>query len=130
MAAAPNCPVNATVAAIGGKWKPTILFHLKAGPRRFNELRRLIPEITQRMLTLQLRALEQDGIVVRTVHERIPPRVDYAFSDKGWTLAPVLDAMERWGRAASRGSAGSPPRAARGAGNGRRRPPARSGTAR
>ena len=66
---APWCSVTATVEVIGGRWKPTILFHLKDQPRRFNELRRLVPGITQRMLTLQLRALEQDGIVTRTVHQ-------------------------------------------------------------
>jgi DNA-binding HxlR family transcriptional regulator len=95
----PWCPVAATVEVIGGKWKPTILFHLKDGPRRFNELRRLVPGITQRMLTLQLRALEADGIVRRIVHEEVPPRVEYAFSERGLTLGPLLDAMERWGEA-------------------------------
>jgi DNA-binding HxlR family transcriptional regulator len=96
---APWCPVTATVEVIGGRWKPTILFHLKDQPRRFNELRRLVPGITQRMLTLQLRALEQDGIVARTVHQTIPPHVEYAFTRKGWTLGPILDAMEVWGEA-------------------------------
>ena len=95
----PWCPVAATVAVIGGKWKPTILFHLKDEPRRFNELRRLIPDITQRMLTLQLRSLEDDGIVVRTVHDRVPPWVEYGLSAHGRTLGPVLDAMEHWGEA-------------------------------
>lgn len=95
---APRCPVALTVDAIGGKWKPTILFYLKDRPRRFNELRRLIPDITQRMLTLQLRALEEDGIVVRTVHDLVPPKVEYSFSARGWTLSPVLEAMEQWGR--------------------------------
>ena len=94
---APWCPVTATVEVIGGRWKPTILFHLKDQPRRFNELRRLVPGITQRMLTLQLRALEQDGIVARTVHNTIPPHVEYAFTRKGRTLGPLLDAMEAWG---------------------------------
>ena len=65
---------------IGGRWKPTILFHLKDQPRRFNELRRLVPGITQRMLTLQLRALEQDGIVARTVLNNVPPHVEYSFT--------------------------------------------------
>jgi len=68
MTKAPWCSVTATVEVIGGRWKPTILFQLKDQPRRFNELRRLVPGITQRMLTLQLRALEQDGIITRTVH--------------------------------------------------------------
>ncbi len=94
----PWCPVAATVDVIGGRWKPTILFHLKDGPRRFNELRRLLPQVTQRMLTLQLRALEQDGIIQRTVHERVPPHVEYAFTQRGLTLGPLLEAMERWGK--------------------------------
>src|SRR6478735_4427696 len=94
---APWCPVAATVEVIGGRWKPTILFQLKGRPRRFNELRRLVPGITQRMLTLQLRALEQDGIVSRTVHQTVPPHVEYAFTKKGFTLGPILDAMEAWG---------------------------------
>jgi DNA-binding HxlR family transcriptional regulator len=84
---------------IGGKWKPTILFHLKDQPRRFNALRRLMPDITQRMLTLQLRALEEDGIVSRTVHELVPPWVEYAFTERGVTLGPLLDAMVDWGEA-------------------------------
>jgi len=97
MKAEPWCPVASTIEIIGGKWKPTILYHLKDGPRRFNGLRRLMPQITQRMLTLQLRALEQDGVVVRTVHDLVPPRVEYAMSERGWTLGPILDAMVQWG---------------------------------
>ena len=96
---APWCPVTATVEVIGGRWKPTILFQLKSQPRRFNELRRLVPGITQRMLTLQLRALEQDGIVLRTVHNTIPPHVEYSFTKKGYTLGPILAALEKWGDA-------------------------------
>lgn len=103
------CPVAATVDVIGGKWKPAILFHVKDGPRRFNELRRRLPEITQRMLTLQLRALEAEGIVVRTVHQTIPPHVEYHLSEHGRTLAPILEAMVAWGEA-----------------YGRRQPPART----
>lgn len=93
----PWCPVAATVDVLGGKWKPTILFYVKDKPCRFNELRRLMPEITQRMLTLQLRALEAEGIVVRTVHQTIPPHVEYHLSEHGMTLAPILDAMVAWG---------------------------------
>lgn len=99
---APWCPVAATVEVIGGRWKPTILFHLKDQPRRFNELRRLVPGITQRMLTLQLRALEQDGIVLRTVRQGVPPPVEYSFTRKGMTLGHILDAMETWGTANGR----------------------------
>mgnify|MGYP001499284736 CR=1 FL=1 len=95
----PWCSVAATVEVIGGRWKPTILFHLKDGPRRFNELRRLVPGITQRMLTLQLRALERDGILSRKVLQNVPPHVEYSFTRKGLTLGPILDAMETWGNA-------------------------------
>jgi DNA-binding HxlR family transcriptional regulator len=101
-----RCPVAVTVAVMGGKWKPTILYHLKDGPRRFNELRRLMPEITQRMLTLQLRALEEDGIITRTVHAQVPPRVEYALSAYGRTLGPILDAMVAWGE--QHGASGAP----------------------
>jgi DNA-binding HxlR family transcriptional regulator len=100
---APWCAVTATVEVIGGRWKPTILFHLKDQPRRFNELRRLVPGITQRMLTLQLRALEQDGVVARMVHNSVPPHVEYPFTRKGLTLGPILDAMEAWGEANRQG---------------------------
>jgi DNA-binding HxlR family transcriptional regulator len=100
---APWCGVTATVEVIGGRWKPTILFQLKDRPRRFNELRRLVPGITQRMLTLQLRALERDGIVSRKVHQSVPPHVEYSFTRKGLTLGPILDAMETWGNDNRRG---------------------------
>lgn len=98
MSSTPFCPVAATIDVIGGKWKPMILLQLKDGKRRFNELRRRLPHITQRMLTLQLRALETDGIIIRTIHgERPPYVVEYAFSKRGLTLGPILDAMEHWG---------------------------------
>lgn len=93
----PDCPVEATLAIIGGKWKPLILLQLRDGPRHFNELRRLLPHITQRMLTLQLRALERDGVIIRTVQSEVPPSVQYAFSQQGLTLGPILQAMEEWG---------------------------------
>ena len=92
-----QCPVAATLQVIGGKWVPLILFQLKDGPRRFNALRRLIPGITQRMLTLQLRELEADGIVLRTIYPEVPPRVDYELTELGMSLQPVLTAMKAWG---------------------------------
>jgi DNA-binding HxlR family transcriptional regulator len=92
-----RCPVDLCVEAIGGKWKPTILYHLAFGPTRFNVLRRLIPTVTARMLTLQLRELEADGIVSRTVASQVPPRVDYALTPEGETLLPILKAMAAWG---------------------------------
>lgn len=93
-----RCPVETTLGVIGGRWKPLILYHLRGGPRRFNELRRLMPKVTQRMLTQHLRELESDGIVTRVVHAQVPPHVEYSFSGKGRTLWPVLDAMAEWGR--------------------------------
>lgn len=92
-----NCPVAATLKVIGGKWTPLILFNLKDQPIRFNALRRAIPEITQRMLTLELRALEADGVVARKVFETVPPHVEYSLTPRGLTLAPIIEAMEVWG---------------------------------
>ncbi|MGZ8139521.1 winged helix-turn-helix transcriptional regulator [Bordetella bronchiseptica] len=93
------CPVTFTVDVIGGKWKALILFHLMSGTRRFNELRRLMPEVTQRMLTLQLRELEADNIIVRQVYREIPPKVEYSLAPLGQTLVPLISAMRDWGAA-------------------------------
>lgn len=92
-----HCPVEVTLSAIGGKWKALILYHVKARPRRFNELRKLIPRVTQRMLTQHLRELEADGIVLREVFAQVPPHVEYSLTRKGRTLVPILDAMAAWG---------------------------------
>jgi DNA-binding HxlR family transcriptional regulator len=97
MKSAPWCPVASTLEVIGGKWKPMILLQLKDGARGFNELRRLVPQITQRMLTLQLRALERDGIITRTVFDTNPPTVEYAFTIHGRSLGPILGQLEDWG---------------------------------
>lgn len=93
----PRCPVASTIALIGGKWKPSILLEMKDGSCHFNELRRRLPHITQRVLTLQLRALEADGIVVRRPGEGNPPKMDYSISKKGMTLGPALHVLEEWG---------------------------------
>ena len=92
-----GCAVEVTLSVMGGTWKPIILFHLLHGKKRFSELSRNIGGITQRMLTLQLRELEDAGIVERTVHAEVPPRVDYALTILGHTLQPVLLAMRHWG---------------------------------
>lgn len=94
----PGCVVEATLRVIDGKWKGVILYHLLAGTLRFGELRRRIPSVTQRMLTTQLRELEADGLVVRTVYAEVPPRVEYALSPLGLTLEPVIRSLEHWGR--------------------------------
>lgn len=92
------CPVSTTLDIIGGKWKVLILYHLNTKTRRFNELQRLMPAITQRMLTLQLRELESDGIVHREVYPQVPPKVEYSLTEFGLTLMPVIEAMHRWGQ--------------------------------
>lgn len=94
-----HCPVEVTLSAIGGKWKALILYHVRTRPRRFNELRKLIPRVTQRMLTQHLRELEADGILLREVFAQVPPHVEYSLTHKGRTLVPILDAMASWGEA-------------------------------
>ena len=97
-----GCAVEVTLSVMGGTWKPVILFHLLPGKKRFGELGRIIGGITQRMLTLQLRELEEAGIVERTVYAEVPPRVDYALTELGRSLQPVLIAMRNWGTAYAR----------------------------
>src|SRR6266478_5033783 len=92
-----GCAVGVTLSVIGGMWKPLILFHLFAGKKRFMELTRAIPNATQRMLTLQLRELEADGIIVRHVFPQIPPKVEYEISPSGQSLGPLLLSLREWG---------------------------------
>lgn len=92
-----GCPVEATLELIGGKWKGVILYHLLDGTHRFGELRRKLPSVTQRMLTKQLRELEQGGVVRRVVHAEVPPRVEYSLTPLGATLRPVVLALKEWG---------------------------------
>ena len=82
---------------VGGKWKPLILYYLSGGTKRFGELRKLLPDITQRMLTLQLRELEQDQIVQRQVYAEVPPKVEYSLTEFGKSLDPVMLRMLAWG---------------------------------
>ena len=93
------CAVTTTLSVIGGKWKPVILHCLRDTTLRFGELMRMIPGITQKMLTQQLRDLESDGIVHREVYAEVPPRVEYSITVYGSSLFPVLDAMETCGKA-------------------------------
>lgn len=92
-----HCPVEATLELIGGKYKALILFHLVEGALRFSELHRLIPQATPKMLTQQLRELETDGLLSRTVYPVIPPKVEYQLTPFGETILPVLEAMCSWG---------------------------------
>jgi len=92
-----GCPVEATLEVVGGKWKGIILYYLLQDTLRFSELRRVMPNITQRMLTKQLRELEAANIVTRKVYAEVPPKVEYSISDYGTTLAPVIQALQQWG---------------------------------
>lgn len=93
----PACPVATTVQLIGSKWKLLILRNLRARPWRFNELRRDLRGVSQKVLTDSLRSMEADGIVTRTVYPEVPPRVEYALSPLGRSMEPILDAMEAFG---------------------------------
>ncbi|TDK37200.1 transcriptional regulator [Rhizobium deserti] len=95
----PGCPVESTLSFLDGKWKGVILHHLlEEGTLRFNELRRRIPSVTQRMLTKQLRELEEAGLLQRTVFAIVPPRVDYNLTPLGQSLEPVVAALRAWGQ--------------------------------
>jgi DNA-binding HxlR family transcriptional regulator len=92
-----RCAVEAAMDFIGGKWKGVIVYHLLGGTKRFGELRKLIPDVTQRMLTLHLREMERDGLVHREVYREVPPRVEYRLTPFGETLKPVLQVIQNWG---------------------------------
>jgi DNA-binding HxlR family transcriptional regulator len=92
-----GCPVQATSNVLAGKWKVLIVWHLSFGSRRFAEIRDLLPGVSEKVLTAQLRQLEQDGVVRRLVTGSVPPRVDYELSDAGKDLIPVMEAMCGWG---------------------------------
>ncbi len=92
-----NCPVEATLELIGGKYKALILFHMIEGKLRFSELQRNIPKATPKMLTQQLRELERDNLLLRTVYPVIPPKVEYQLTDFGKSIIPVLESMCNWG---------------------------------
>ncbi len=94
---APGCAVEAAISLIDGKWKCVILFHLLDGTWRFNEIRRHIPGATQRTLTNQLRELETDGLIVRTVYAQVPPKVEYSLSELGQSMTPILLSLKQWG---------------------------------
>ena len=99
----PACPVATTVQLIGSKWKLLILRNLLARPWRFNELKKNLEGISQKVLTDSLRSMEEDGIITRTVYPEVPPRVEYALSELGESMRPIIFAMEQWGTAYKEG---------------------------
>ena len=99
----PACPVETTLMLISDKWKVLILRDLMAGPRRFGELKRSVGNVSQKVLTSQLRQMEKSGLLIRTAYPEVPPHVEYALTDLGRSLKPVLDAMWDWGTAYKEG---------------------------
>jgi DNA-binding HxlR family transcriptional regulator len=95
--AKPDCTVQTTLEVLSGKWKANILFHLLSGTKRSGELRRLMPAVTQQMLTAHLRELERDGIIHREVFAQVPPKVEYSLTPVGRSLGPVFDTIYEWG---------------------------------
>lgn len=93
----PECPVATTVQLIGSKWKLLIIRNLQTRPWRFNELKKDLEGISQKVLTDSLRSMEEDGIIIRTVYPEVPPRVEYSLSELGQSLKPILDSMAKWG---------------------------------
>lgn len=93
----PACPVETTLTLIGDKWKVLILRDLLPGKKRFSELKRSVGDVSQKVLTAQLRDMEQNGLLTRTVYPEVPPRVEYALTPLGYSLKPILDAMQLWG---------------------------------
>lgn len=93
-----HCALDVTMAFIGGKWKAVVLWYLRKEKKRFSELKERIPAITDKMLSLQLRALEKDGIVKRTVYPEVPPKVEYSLTEEGKTMIPMLEAIALWGK--------------------------------
>jgi DNA-binding HxlR family transcriptional regulator len=98
-----HCAMDITMHYIGGKWKTVVLWYLRKDKKRFSELKKLIPNITEKMLSLQLKDLENDGLVSRKVYAEIPPRVEYVLTPFGKTLLPMLDEIARWGRGLGEG---------------------------
>ena len=93
----PACPVETTLTLIGDKWKVLILRDLLPGTKRFGELKKSIGNVSQKVLTAQLRSMEESGLLTRTVYPEVPPRVEYTLTELGKSLKPILDAMQNWG---------------------------------
>jgi DNA-binding HxlR family transcriptional regulator len=93
-----HCAMDITMDYLGGKWKSVVLWYLRDGKKRFSELKRHIPDITEKMLSLQLKQLESQGIISRKVYAEVPPRVEYFLTEEGKTLVPALEEIAKWGR--------------------------------
>ncbi|UKN03833.1 helix-turn-helix transcriptional regulator [Paracrocinitomix mangrovi] len=93
-----HCALDVTMHFIGGKWKAIVLWYLRNGKLRFSELKERIPDITDKMLSLQLKALEEDGVIKRTVYPQVPPKVEYEYTEEGKSLIPVVKTIADWGR--------------------------------
>ena len=94
-----SCGMAYTLDVIGGRWKPAILYRLLDTPLRYSQLRKMLPQITERVLVLQLREMEKDGLIERNVYPQVPPKVEYQLSEKGRSLEPLLNALSDWGNA-------------------------------
>ena len=94
----PACPVETTLMLISNRWNVLILRDLMEGTKRFGELKKSLGDISQKVLTANLRAMEENGLLIRTVYAQVPPKVEYTLTDTGYSLKPVLDAMVQWGR--------------------------------
>ena len=91
-----HCPVEVSMALLSGKWKCLMLWHLNEGTKRYNELERIVPGVSQKMLTQQLKELEKDGLISRTVYPEVPPRVEYSLTELGQSAFPILEMMHSW----------------------------------
>lgn len=93
-----HCPVEVSMEVLSGKWKCLMLWHLNEGTKRYKELERIVPGVSQKMLSQQLRELERDGLIIRTVYPEVPPRVEYALTELGERAFPILDLMHNWSK--------------------------------
>ena len=92
-----HCPVEAAMDVIGGKYKALIVYELMSGTKRYNEIARAVPQATPRMLSKQLKELEEDGVIIRTLYPVVPPKTEYSLTEVGQTLVPIVDALCKWG---------------------------------
>ncbi|MEL6562272.1 MAG: helix-turn-helix domain-containing protein [Bacteroidota bacterium] len=93
-----HCALDVTMHFIGGKWKVIVIWYLRNGKKRFGELKSCIPDITDKMLSIQLKALEEDGLISRKVYAEVPPRVEYELTEEGTSLLPIVESIAKWGR--------------------------------